>query len=324
MARAMPQAMERSFATPMMRPRFPPSVCRWGHLRGARLTWVRETGCCDLVAVAVVAHPRSPGKGSGRPAHRVILAPGDFRHAQQRRRPRFAHFEAWMAEAAKSEPNDPNAVCLATCTPEGSALRPHGAAEGRRSSRNSSSTPTWIAGRAASCWPTPSPRSASTGRPCRAASASRGRRSAAQPGRGGCLLRLPRPRLAHRRLGQPAVPPAGGPLRAGEGGRRIHHEIRHRRDSPAGILVRLPACCRSGSSSGATCPSACTTGRCFIGSPEAARVMRPRAGGWRRCIRDASRRRRPRPRRCCAAWPAPIRSRRISPPSSSGRTRPGS
>ncbi|MDB5373907.1 MAG: Pyridoxine/pyridoxamine 5-phosphate oxidase [Belnapia sp.] len=31
----------------------------------------------------------------------------------------FARFEAWMAEAAKSEPNDPNAVCLATCTPEG-------------------------------------------------------------------------------------------------------------------------------------------------------------------------------------------------------------
>jgi pyridoxamine 5'-phosphate oxidase len=31
----------------------------------------------------------------------------------------IARFEAWMAEAAKSEPNDPNAVCLATATPEG-------------------------------------------------------------------------------------------------------------------------------------------------------------------------------------------------------------
>jgi pyridoxamine 5'-phosphate oxidase len=30
-----------------------------------------------------------------------------------------AVFEAWMAEAAKSEPNDPNAVCLATATPDG-------------------------------------------------------------------------------------------------------------------------------------------------------------------------------------------------------------
>lgn len=31
----------------------------------------------------------------------------------------FARFAAWMAEATRSEPNDPNAVCLATCTPEG-------------------------------------------------------------------------------------------------------------------------------------------------------------------------------------------------------------
>ncbi len=31
----------------------------------------------------------------------------------------IAVFEAWMAEAAKTEPNDPNAVCLATATPEG-------------------------------------------------------------------------------------------------------------------------------------------------------------------------------------------------------------
>jgi pyridoxamine 5'-phosphate oxidase len=31
----------------------------------------------------------------------------------------IAVFAAWMAEATKSEPNDPNAVCLATCTREG-------------------------------------------------------------------------------------------------------------------------------------------------------------------------------------------------------------
>ncbi len=31
----------------------------------------------------------------------------------------FTRFEEWMAEAAKSEPNDPNAVCLATSTPDG-------------------------------------------------------------------------------------------------------------------------------------------------------------------------------------------------------------
>jgi pyridoxamine 5'-phosphate oxidase len=31
----------------------------------------------------------------------------------------IAQFDAWMAEAARSEPNDPNAVCLATSTPDG-------------------------------------------------------------------------------------------------------------------------------------------------------------------------------------------------------------
>lgn len=31
----------------------------------------------------------------------------------------IARFEAWMAAAAKTEPNDPNAVCLATATPDG-------------------------------------------------------------------------------------------------------------------------------------------------------------------------------------------------------------
>lgn len=31
----------------------------------------------------------------------------------------IAQFQSWMEEAAKSEPNDPNAVCLATSTPDG-------------------------------------------------------------------------------------------------------------------------------------------------------------------------------------------------------------
>ena len=31
----------------------------------------------------------------------------------------IALFETWIAEATKSEPNDPNAVCLATATPDG-------------------------------------------------------------------------------------------------------------------------------------------------------------------------------------------------------------
>jgi len=31
----------------------------------------------------------------------------------------IARFEAWLAEATASEPNDPNALCLATATPDG-------------------------------------------------------------------------------------------------------------------------------------------------------------------------------------------------------------
>jgi pyridoxamine 5'-phosphate oxidase len=31
----------------------------------------------------------------------------------------YALFADWMAEATRSEPNDPNAMCLATCTPDG-------------------------------------------------------------------------------------------------------------------------------------------------------------------------------------------------------------
>ena len=31
----------------------------------------------------------------------------------------FRHFEAWLADAARTEPNDPNAMTLATCTPDG-------------------------------------------------------------------------------------------------------------------------------------------------------------------------------------------------------------
>ena len=31
----------------------------------------------------------------------------------------YATFSAWLAEASRSEPNDPNAMCLATSTPDG-------------------------------------------------------------------------------------------------------------------------------------------------------------------------------------------------------------
>jgi pyridoxamine 5'-phosphate oxidase len=53
--------------------------------------------------------PPHPGKPPGR---RAALP-------QSAREDPIALFEAWMAEAAKTEPNDPNALCLATSTPDG-------------------------------------------------------------------------------------------------------------------------------------------------------------------------------------------------------------
>ena len=50
----------------------------------------------------------------------------------------FTRFEAWLGEAKASEPNDPNAMALATCTPSGHPsvrmvlLKDHGAHLGER------------------------------------------------------------------------------------------------------------------------------------------------------------------------------------------------
>ena len=47
--------------------------------------------------------------------HPVQLTSGDFTSADEP----FALFAEWFAEAATSEPNDPNAMALATATPDG-------------------------------------------------------------------------------------------------------------------------------------------------------------------------------------------------------------
>jgi pyridoxamine 5'-phosphate oxidase len=52
----------------------------------------------------VVAHAPQPGK-----------APQEFRMTEDP----YALFAEWLAEATRTEPNDPNAMCLATATPEG-------------------------------------------------------------------------------------------------------------------------------------------------------------------------------------------------------------
>ncbi|MDA9531308.1 pyridoxamine 5'-phosphate oxidase [Bradyrhizobium sp. CCBAU 25338] len=47
--------------------------------------------------------------------HQTPLTSGDFTAADEP----FALFEAWLNEATKSEPNDPNAMALATVDPDG-------------------------------------------------------------------------------------------------------------------------------------------------------------------------------------------------------------
>lgn len=47
--------------------------------------------------------------------HQTSLTSGDFTAADEP----FALFEAWLNEAIKSEPNDPNAMALATVDPDG-------------------------------------------------------------------------------------------------------------------------------------------------------------------------------------------------------------
>ena len=47
--------------------------------------------------------------------HQTPLTSGDFTDADEP----FALFEAWLNEAIKSEPNDPNAMALATVDPDG-------------------------------------------------------------------------------------------------------------------------------------------------------------------------------------------------------------
>ena len=58
--------------------------------------------------------------------HPTPLTSGDFTAAEEP----FALFAEWFAEAVKSEPNDPNAMALATVDSRRAARRPDGADEG--------------------------------------------------------------------------------------------------------------------------------------------------------------------------------------------------
>ena len=161
---------------------------------------------------------------------------GDFADAGEP----FALFEAWFAEAEAHEPNDANAMALASVDASGlpnvRMVLLKGWIGPRRgfvfyTNLESAKGTELLAHR--------KPRCASTGNRCA------GRCACAAPfahqrRRGRRLFRHARPRQPARRLGLAAVAPAREPLRAGEGGRRRHRAIRHRRHPAAALLVGLP------------------------------------------------------------------------------------
>ena len=186
-----------------------------------------------------------------------------------RRRP-VRPFRGLDGRGRASEPNDPNAICLATCTPEGRPsarivllkgvdparlrlLHQHGKPQGRRTAGQ------------------PLRRAAVPLEALRRQRPHRGSGRARHRRRGRCLLRLPRARLAPRRLGQPAV------ARRWKAASRWRRRWRNTTVKfGIGEIPRPPnsgpasACCRSGSSSGANMPFRLHDRQVFHRAPEAA------------------------------------------------------
>ena len=163
------------------------------------------------------------------------LTTGDFTEAEEP----FALFKAWMAEAEASEPNDPNAMALATVDATGlpnvRMVLLKGADENgfvfytNTESNKGRELLGQSEGRDRAPLEEPAPPGA--------------RPRAGHPGergRGRRLFPEPPPRQPHRRLGEPAIAPAREPLRPGEGGGAQHGEIRHRRGAAPALLDGLP------------------------------------------------------------------------------------
>ena len=150
----------------------------------------------------------------------------------------FGLFRQWMADAEKSEPEDPNAMALATADASGvpsvRMVLLKGIDAGIRLLYQSRKPQ----GRAACRKPQRRPvlplEVAETAGPRRRPGRSRERRG------GRRILPQPPPRQSDRRLGIPAVPSAGRTLGVGEAGGRVHREACDRHDPPAAALVRLP------------------------------------------------------------------------------------
>ena len=182
----------------------------------------------------------------------------------------FALFDEWFAEARASEPNDPEAMALATADADGRPsvrmvlLKGHGPdgfvfytnqrePKGRRARRQSAG--------GACC---------STGSRCAARCGSRARSSACRDDGGRRLFRQPRPRFAARRLGVGPVAPARQPRDVRAALRRDAAPVRGAGRAAPAALGRLSRDPRDGSSSGPTGRTGCTSAGCSSA----------RADGW--------------------------------------------
>ena len=156
----------------------------------------------------------------------------------------FALFEAWFAEAQAHEPNDPNAMALASVDASGmpnvrmvllkgvdAADHPARGFVFYTNLESAKGVELLASRKAALCFHWKSLR-----RQVRV----RGDVSRTSRRRGRCLFRHARPRQPARRLGLAAVAPLGEPLRAREGRRRRDGQIPHRRHPPPAPLVGLP------------------------------------------------------------------------------------
>ena len=175
----------------------------------------------------------------------------------------FALFDAWFAEARASEPNDPDAMALATADADGRPSVRMVLLQGATGPTASSSTPTSTAARASELAANPQRRLAV---PLEVAAPPGARRRAGRAGqrrRGRRLFRQPQPRFAASAPGHRTS--RGRWPTATTFERRVARDasaVRGRRRARARRAGRASAWSPTGSNSGATAPTGSTSGAC--------------------------------------------------------------